>query len=281
MTLKELVQSALREDMPNGDVTTDSLALGPRPGRARLIAKEDLVLSGIQAFELTMQTMDPQCTIKWHFSDGDRVLDRQTICSIQGDLVQVLKAERVALNFLGHLTGIASFTRKFVDQVRHSSTKILDTRKTLPVYRELEKKAVVHGGGLNHRWNLSDAILVKENHIRVAGGISKAIERIRQYSQLPVEVEASTLAEVEQAVAMKVERILLDNMSNSDIKEALRHIPQGISTEASGNMTLDRVRSVADLGVHFISVGALTHSAPCADMSLLFEWDDTFSEEHV
>lgn len=272
MTLIDLIQAALREDMPKGDLTTDSLALIPRFGQAKLIAKEDLVLSGTLPFEQTMLALDPGARVQWHFKEGDLILNRQTICHITGDLIQILKAERVALNFIGHLSGIATLTRRFVDQVKHTDTRILDTRKTLPAFRELEKKAVVHGGGTNHRYGLSDAILIKENHITVAGGLAKAVERIRAHTKERIEVECSSLEDVHEAVRMKVERVLLDNMSNEMLSKALGILPDDILSEASGNMSLDRVRSVAELGVDFISVGAITHSAPAADISLLFDW---------
>lgn len=274
MTLLELIRAAIKEDMPHGDVTTESLALKPRPGRARLKAKEDLVLSGAMAFEQSMQALEPSCKIKWHFEEGDEILKNQIICTIEGDLVQILKAERVALNFLGHLAGIATHTRRFVKKVAGTSTKILDTRKTTPAFRELEKRAVVHGGGVNHRMNLSTAILIKDNHISVMGGITNAIKRVREHSALPVEVEARTLQEVQEAVSMNAQRILLDNMDNETLKQALTLIPAEVETEASGNMNLERVQSVAELGVNYISVGALTHSAPCADVSLIFQWEE-------
>jgi nicotinate-nucleotide pyrophosphorylase (carboxylating) len=274
MTLNELIRAAIKEDLPQGDVTTESLALKPRPGRARLKAKEDIVLSGAAAFEQTMQILEPSCRIKWHFEEGDEILKGQLICTIEGDLVQILKAERVALNFLGHLSGIATHTRRFVRETKGTATKILDTRKTTPGYRELEKKAVVHGGGTNHRMNLSDAIMIKDNHISIMGGLEKAVTRVREHSQLPIEVEARTLEEVKAAVAMNVHRILLDNMNNEVLAAALKLIPKEIQTEASGNMTVERINSVAQLGVHFISVGALTHSAPVADVSLIFAWEE-------
>lgn len=272
MTLHDLIRAALKEDMPRGDVTTESLALKPRWGFARLRAKEDIVLSGTLPFEHTVTTVEPNARIQWHFDEGEKILKNQIICTIEGDLIQVLKAERVALNFLGHLSGIATFTRKFVDAVKPHATVILDTRKTTPGYRELEKRAVVHGGGKNHRMNLSSAILIKDNHITVMGGLTKAVERVRQHSQLPIEVEARTLDEVKEASVLPVQRILLDNMPNDVLKQALKMLPAAIQTEASGNMTLDRVNSVAALGVDSISVGALTHSAPVADVSLLFDW---------
>lgn len=274
MTLNELIRAAIKEDMPTGDVTSESLALKPRLGRARLKAKEDIVLSGALAFEETMRAIEPNCKVKWHFEEGDSILNGQIICTLEGDLIQILKAERVALNFLGHLSGIATHTRRFVKETAGTKTKILDTRKTTPAFRDLEKRAVVHGGGVNHRMNLSTAILIKDNHISVMGGLKNAVQRVRDHSGLPIEVEARTLEEVKEAVEVKAQRILLDNMSNEVLKSALALIPADIETEASGNMSVDRIRSVAELGVHYISVGALTHSAPCADVSLVFQWED-------
>lgn len=273
MTLQDLIKAAIKEDMPKGDITTESLALLPRQGRARLIAKEDLVLSGTGPFEQAINALDPQGRVQWHFEEGQLALKKQILCTIHGDLIQILKAERIALNFLGHLSGIATLTRCFVQKISHTQTKILDTRKTLPGYRELEKRAVVHGGGLNHRFSLSEAIFVKDNHIAIMGGIKPAVERLRQHSDQPIEVEARTLQEVKDAVEVKVQRILLDNMNNEQLQQALPLIPSDIETEASGNMNLERITSVAELGVNFISVGALTHSAPSADVSLTFDWE--------
>lgn len=272
MTTHELIKAALKEDMPFGDITTESLAVKPKIGEAILKAKQDLVLSGSTAFEQTLLLLEPNVKIKWLFSEGDLIYKDQTICSIEGDLLQVLKAERVALNFLGLLSGIATLTRKFVVAVQGTRCKILDTRKTTPLFRELEKRAVVHGGGMNHRFNLSDAILIKDNHITLMGGITQAVTRTRQHTDLPIEVEASTLEQVKEAVGLRVDRILLDNMNNELLTEARKLIPDFVKTEASGNMNLERVGGVAAIGVDYISVGALTHSAPCADVSLLFDW---------
>jgi len=275
VTLFDLIRAAIQEDMPSGDLTTESLALRPRPGRARLVAKQDLVLSGAPAFEQTMLMLEPHVKIKWHFEEGQSILNKQNICTIQGDLIQILKAERVALNFLMHLSGIATYTNRFAKAVEKTQTRILDTRKTTPAYRDLEKKAVVHGGGYNHRQNLSSAILIKDNHITVMGGIRAAVERTRQHTDALIEVEASTLDQVRECVDLKVSRILLDNMNDELLSQSLNLIPEEIETEASGNMTLDRVGRVAMLGVDFISVGALTHSAPSADVSLLFDWENS------
>lgn len=273
MQLDDLIARAYQEDLPNGDMTTDNLGITDSTGRVRLIAKEDLVLAGLEVFDRCVRYIDPEAEIKWQFQDGDLVLDKQVICWIKGDLRKLLKAERVALNFLGHLSGIATLTRCYVQKTQGTSCKILDTRKTTPLFRELEKKAVVSGGAHNHRMNLSDATLLKENHIRAMGGIAQAIRALRsQVKQQPIEVECSNLQEVELAVRERVERILLDNMSDAEIHEAREKIPSFIQVEVSGNMTLDRIEKVAQLGVDFISVGALTHSAPCADLSLMFEW---------
>lgn len=272
MLLNDLIKAAIKEDMPTGDVTTDSLGLTPKTGKAVLKAKEDIVLSGLLPFESTITMLEPNVKIKWHFEEGHRILKGQNICSLEGDLIQILKGERVALNFLGHLSGIATYTRQFVDAVAGTKTKILDTRKTLPGYRDLEKKAVVHGGGFNHRMNLSTAILVKDNHIAIMGGIKNAVERIRKNSTLDIEVEAGTMDDVKIAVELNVRRILLDNMNTHSLTEARTLIPESIETEASGNMNLARVPEVARIGIDFISVGALTHSAPVADVSLQFDW---------
>ena len=274
MNISELIEIALQEDMPTGDLTTESLAVAPRDGRAKLIAKQDLVLSGTSVFERTVLALEPSAKLKWHFEDGDAILNQQILCTIQGDLIQILKAERVALNFLMHLSGIATLTSNFVKKAEPFKTQILDTRKTLPGYRELEKKAVAHGGGTNHRMNLSTAILIKDNHIAVMGGITAAVNRTRKNHDGPIEVEASTLDEVRECVSLGVQRILLDNMNNEMLIQALKLIPAEIQTEASGNMTVDRIASVSALGVNFISVGALTHSAPSADISLLFQWNE-------
>lgn len=275
MNLTDLIRAALTEDMPRGDLTTDSLGLAPRFGQARLIAKQDLTLSGTTPFEQTVETLDPTAKVQWHFREGQKVLNRQIVCHVTGDLMQILKGERVSLNFVGHLSGIATLTRRYVDEIAHTKAQILDTRKTLPGYRELEKKAVAHGGGTNHRYNLSDAILIKDNHIMVAGGLRQAVERIRANSLEKLEVECATLEDVDEALELRVDRILLDNMDNPTIGEAVKRaskVSPRVQTEASGNMNLSRVRSVAELGVDFISVGALTHSAPTADVSLLFDW---------
>jgi nicotinate-nucleotide pyrophosphorylase (carboxylating) len=272
MKRQDMILQAYAEDIPQSDVTTDGLGLGSRLGDARLVAKEDLVMSGMDLFSDCIRHIDPQVQLNWLFKDGDLILQKQNVCWIKGDLIKLLKAERVALNFLGRLSGIATLSRCFVQAVDGTGCRILDTRKTTPLFREYEKAAVRAGGGFNHRMNLSDAVLIKENHIRAAGSLTKAVRAIRQNTSLPIEVECSTLDEVDLALSEKVQRILLDNMSLLEMSKARARIPANVEIEASGNMTLDRVGEVAALGVDCISVGALTHSAPSADFSLLFEW---------
>ncbi|MBX3022163.1 MAG: carboxylating nicotinate-nucleotide diphosphorylase [Bdellovibrionales bacterium] len=270
----ELIAQAYAEDMPHGDMTTDNLGLNARIGRAKLLAKEDLVLAGRHLFQDCIHHIDKEAELQWLFKDGDLVLNQQAVCWIKGDLLKLLKAERVALNFLGRLSGVATLTRCFVQETRGTKCKILDTRKTTPLLRALEKQAVIAGGGHNHRMGLSDAILIKENHIRAAGSIAAAMSAIRGRTSAPIEIEVRTLNEVDMAVKERAARILLDNMSSSEMRQARARIPAFIQTEASGNMTVERIREVAEIGIDYISVGALTHSAPCADLSLMFEWQE-------
>jgi len=237
--------------------------------RARIIAKEDLVLFGQEVATEVFKQCSDQITSKWHFKDGDLPLKGQTVVTLKGPIGPLLKSERVALNFIGRLSGIATLTRCFANEVAHTSCKILDTRKTTPGFRFLEKKAVVAGGGFNHRMNLSDAVLIKENHIAAVGGLKAALERAKSQTRHSVEVEIRNLSELQVALGENVERLLLDNMNNQELAEALAYIPDHVIVEASGGMTLERVKSVAELGVDFISVGALTHSAPCVDLSFL------------
>ncbi len=268
-----MIRQSYAEDIPGADITTDNLGIKNVIGDAKLVAKEDMVLAGRAAFEACVKYIDPDMRLNWQFKDGDFVLNKQVICWLRGDLLKLLKAERVALNFLGRLSGIATLTRCFVQEVHGTRCKILDTRKTTPLWRALEKEAVRAGGGQNHRMHLSAAILIKENHIRAAGGVSKAIAAIRKNTSEPVEIECLSMDDVDQAVKSGVNRILLDNMTTEQTRAAKARIPASISVEASGNMRLERVREVAETGVDYISVGALTHSAPSADVSLLFEWN--------
>jgi len=267
VNIKDLVKLALQEDLVTGDVTTEAMSLGAKLGRARLLAKEDLILSGVEPFVEVWRQLDGNVSIKWQFEPGQFVLAKQTIALLQGPASSLLKGERTALNFMGHLSGIATLTRCFVQKVEHTGCKILDTRKTTPLLRALEKTAVRHGGGQNHRANLSERILIKDNHIQAAGDIKTAIARAKARGG-PIEVECATLEQIDDAVKAKVDWILLDNFDDEGLKAALARVPKSIQTEASGNMKLERVGRVAEMGVSAISVGALTHSAPVADISL-------------
>ncbi len=272
MTTQQLIENAFLEDRPNLDITTAHLDKKDSYGLAQLIAKQDLVLSGVKVFTDCLHHLDSELEITWHFKDGDEILNQQTVAQISGNLIQLIQAERVALNFLGLLSGIATQTSQFVKACEGTNTKILDTRKTIPLMRELSKQAVIDGGGVNHRMNLSDGVLIKENHIAIAGSIQECVRQISRHTDRPIEVETKNLKEVEEAVSAGAQRIMLDNMSLDRMGECLRLIPDTVETEASGNMTLERIADVAKLGVDFISVGALTHSAKNADFSLLFDW---------
>ncbi len=280
MILKEFINSALREDCPHVDVTTQALDIFQKMGSARLLAKEDIILSGRELFTQTVLHLDPKAQVQWSFEDGQMAYRDQVVAIIYGNLVSLLQTERVALNFLGHLSGIASLTYCFVKEVDGTQCQILDTRKTTPGYRSLEKRAVRHGGGCNHRLHLSETVLIKENHIDLAGGIYKAVQKVKEKKIHPIEVEVTSLFDAQEAVEAGATRLLLDNMSNGEMLECVRKIPAEITLEASGNMTIERVRSVADLGIHYISVGALTHSAPCADFSLQFDNYGGFDSYH-
>lgn len=276
LTPNDLIHQAFLEDRPHGDLTTLSLKIPERFGLARLVAKQDLVLAGRDLFEASLHYIDSQQEVSWNFEDGQNIMNQQTVAQIAGDWVSLIQAERVALNFLGFLSGIATQTRRFANAVQGTGIQILDTRKTLPLYREWSKRAVVLGGGTNHRMSLSDRILVKENHIRLSGGFKKTIEKIRQQTDVPIAIEATNLDEVRWATECNIPHILLDNMDNNTMKEALMLIPPETYVEASGNMSLERVKEIAKLGLKLngISIGALTHSVSNADFSLLFEWND-------
>ena len=271
--IDQFIEQAFKEDIPMGDITTQALGVPEKFGLAQLIAKQDLVLSGSELFKKSLNFINPELMSTWHFMDGDSIYKGQSICQIEGNLISLLKAERVALNFVGYLSGIATTTQKFVKACDGTNTKILDTRKTLPLYREFAKKAVIHGGGENHRMNLSVAAMIKENHVQISGDFKKCIETVRNSTDEFLEVEVTNIDELKTAIEFDIQRVMLDNMNNELMSECLKIIPAKIETEASGNMTLDRIQSVAKLGVDFISVGALTHSVQNADMSLLFDWN--------
>lgn len=267
-TLHKLVRLALAEDGAAGDVTTRRLF--PRAVRAKgaIMAKQPAVIAGLPVARAVFQAVDRSVRFRPLVRDGARVEPGTIVAALSGDGRSILTGERVALNFLQHLSGIATLTRRFVDAVQGTRALILDTRKTLPGLRLLEKEAVRLGGGRNHRMNLSDGILIKDNHLALAGDLVTAVRAAKRGTRLPVEVETTTLDEVRQAMDAGAEIILLDNMPVALIKEAVLLIGNRAGTEVSGGVQLHNVREIAATGVDAISIGALTHSAPAVDLSL-------------
>lgn len=269
-----LIRMALAEDVGAGDWTTLWTVGAEARGAAQVVAKQPVVVAGMEVAGRVFQAVDPGLEIIARRSDGMSARDGQTLLEVRGSLRSILTAERAALNFLGRLSGIATLTRAFVDAVGGTRARIVDTRKTTPGWRFLEKEAVRAGGGMNHRMGLYDMILVKDNHIAACGGIQAALEAVEARNErgLPVEVEVTSLRQLSEALKAPPDRILLDNMSVRDMTEAVHRIsslgPHRPEVEASGNVSLETVRAIAQTGVDLISVGALTHSAPAADLSL-------------
>jgi nicotinate-nucleotide pyrophosphorylase (carboxylating) len=269
----ELIDQALAEDVGDGDVTTRLLVPAEARGRAVLTQKAAGVLAGLRVAEAVFHRVDPSLRWHAHAPEGEWGEPGVRVAEVAGASRSILTAERVALNFLQRLSGIATLTARYVAAVDGTGASILDTRKTTPGLRVLEKQAVAAGGGVNHRFGLYDAILVKENHAALAGGVGEAtrLALARAPGGVTVEVECATLAEVQAAVAAGVARILLDNMAPAELREAVELAGGRAELEASGGITLDTVRAVAETGVDYISVGALTHSAPALDVSLLLD----------
>ena len=268
--VEKLIETALREDIGDGDITTSSIIRTPLRVTAHLIAKERLILAGIDVFHQVYKKLDSDLELVKHFEDGDEVNQGSLIGEISGEVAVILKGERVALNFLQRLSGIATLTHKFVEKVKSCPVKILDTRKTTPGWRALEKYAVKMGGGENHRLGLFDAVLIKDNHISAAGGIGEAVRRVKEHvpDGFKIEVETGNLQEVKEALDSGADTIMLDNMSVDMMKEAVSFINKNVLVEASGNTSLENIEEIAGTGVDFISIGALTHSAQAADISL-------------
>ncbi len=280
--IMEAIQRALDEDIGSGDVTSDSILPAEAGMHGQIIAKQAGVVAGLDVAQAVYKTVDPQ--IKFHFDAGEGacVTDHQTLATVSGPARSLLTAERTALNFLGRMSGIATLTRQFVDAVAGTQAVILDTRKTAPGLRLVDKLAVARGGGQNHRVGLYDMILIKDNHIDFAGSLEEAVRRARAaQSGLEIEVEARTLEHVETALKLRVERILLDNMSVETMAEAVRRTAGRARLEASGNVTLETVRRIAETGVDYISVGALTHSAKVFDVSFDYLSSPLPREEEV
>ena len=272
--ISHCIKRALAEDIGRGDVTTDSIVPAGASLRGRIIAKQDGIVAGLHVANEVFRVLDPNVTFAAQTEDGSRVTRGSILVELQGDARALLTGERTGLNFLGRMSGIATLTRQFVDAVASTGAIILDTRKTAPGLRTLDKLAVRLGGGQNHRTGLFDLVLIKDNHIDFAGSITAAVERVRaSRTALPIEVETRTLENVREALDLGVERILLDNMSPETMRAAVAIAKEAngrVKLEASGNVTLETVLEIAQTGVDYISVGALTHSPRVFDASL--EW---------
>ncbi|OGW53199.1 MAG: nicotinate-nucleotide diphosphorylase (carboxylating) [Nitrospirae bacterium RBG_19FT_COMBO_55_12] len=267
--LKNLIENALSEDIGPGDITTEATIPEDATSTAEMLAKQDLVLAGLDVAGEVFHYLDPRVQFTPLAKDGDKIKAGTVLARVSGKTRVLLTGERVALNFLQHLSGIATLTAKYVEKLKGLKVEVLDTRKTLPGLRHLEKHAVRMGGGKNHRMGLYDMVLIKDNHIKAAGGITKAVEAARKKAgQLKIEVETRNLEEAREALAAKVDIIMLDNMPVETMREAVNLIAGRTLVEASGNVTLDTIRTIAETGVNFISTGSITHSAPAADISM-------------
>jgi len=269
-TLREIIRKALEEDIGRQDITTAAILTGQESGKAVALAKSELTLAGLDVFRETFLFLDPSLSFSSRVRDGLPAAPGDTLAEITGCLASILSAERVALNLFQRMCGIATPTGRYVAAVSGTGAKILDTRKTVPGLRMLDKYAVKIGGGFNHRFGLDDGVLIKDNHIAAAGGIDQAVKRVR--GQVPhtlkLEVEVGSLDELAEALRAGADVIMLDNMSLEDMKAAVAAVRGRVPLEASGNVTLVRARQIAETGVDYISVGALTHSVTAADISL-------------
>lgn len=276
--LAKLVRAALAEDVGSGDLTTGALVSGALNAAGAVVAREGLVVSGLAVVVEVFRAVSGAIRAEVKCAEGDWVGPGQAVMELSGPAAALLTAERTALNLLQHLSGVATLTRRYVEAVAGTGVTILDTRKTLPGLRRLQKQAVEHGGGRNHRWGLFDAILIKDNHLATLAGalpdpVTAAVRRVRgRFPGRPVEVEADTLDQVRLAIAAGADTVLLDNMTLEDVRVAVGLAGERVKTEASGGVTLATVRSIAECGVDFISVGALTHSARAVDLGLDWRW---------
>ena len=270
LSIKKIIEKALLEDVGPGDVTSAATVPAGSMSAAEMLAKQDFVLAGLDVSLEVFHVLDAAVQFTRFAQDGERIKSGKVIARVSGSTQVLLAGERVALNLLQHMSGIATLTSKFVEQLRGLKAQVLDTRKTLPGLRQLEKYAVRMGGGVNHRFGLYDGVLIKDNHIKAAGSITKAVESARQKARnlLKIEVETKTLDEVREALAAKAEIIMLDNMPLDMMREAVQLINGQAPIEASGNVTFETIRAIAETGVDFISSGTLTHSAPAVDISM-------------
>ena len=270
MNADELILQALREDITSEDITTNSVMPHYRKGEVDLICKQDGVIAGLEVFRRVFELLDEGTEVIFYCKDGDTVKKGKKIGTVRGDIRVLLSGERTALNYLQRMSGIATYTREIADLLKGSSTKLLDTRKTTPGMRIFEKYAVKVGGGCNHRYNLSDGILLKDNHIGAAGGVREAVRMAKEYAPFvrKIEVEVENLDMLMEALEAGADIIMLDNMTLEDMKKAVELCSGKAETECSGNVTRENVARLVDIGVDYISSGALTHSAPILDLSL-------------
>ena len=266
----ELILSALREDITSEDITTNSVMREYQLGEVELICKQDGVIAGLDVFKRTFELLDSKTKVTFTKKDGDTVKNGDKIGVVRGDIRVLLSGERTALNYLQRMSGIATYTRSIADLLKGSKTKLLDTRKNTPNMRVFEKYAVKVGGGYNHRYNLSDGILLKDNHIGAAGGVKEAVQMAKEYAPFvrKIEIEVENIDMLKEALDAGADIIMLDNMSVEDMKEAVKLVSGKAETECSGNVTKENVERLVDIGVDYISSGALTHSSPILDLSL-------------
>ncbi|MBQ3498798.1 MAG: carboxylating nicotinate-nucleotide diphosphorylase [Clostridia bacterium] len=266
----DLILNALKEDITSEDISTNSVMPHYQLGEVELICKEDGVIAGLEIFKRVFKLLDADTEISFFVHDGDKVKNGQKIGLVRGDIRVLLSGERTALNYLQRMSGIATYTRTVADMLENTNTKLLDTRKTTPGMRIFEKYAVKVGGGCNHRFNLSDGILLKDNHIGAAGGIKEAVAMAKEYAPFvrKIEIEVENLEMVKEALEAGADIIMLDNMSVKDMKTAVELCSGKAETECSGNVTKENIARLTDIGVNYISSGALTHSAPILDLSL-------------
>lgn len=270
INVDDYILNTLKEDITSEDVSTNAVMPESKQGRADLICKQDGIVCGLDVFERTFKLLDETSRFEANFSDGDFVKKGDLIGVIYGDVKAILSGERTALNYLQRMSGIATMTREYSDELKDYKTVLLDTRKTTPNMRPFEKHAVRVGGGTNHRYNLSDGVLLKDNHIGAAGSVTNAIKMAKAYAPFvrKIEIETETLEQVAEALEAGADIIMLDNMDNETMKKAVEMIDGKAQTECSGNVTKQRLREIAEIGVDFVSCGALTHSAPIMDVSL-------------
>lgn len=270
LNVDNLILMALQEDISSEDVTTNAVMREAKKGTAQLICKQDGVIAGLDIFKRVFELLDETSEVVMYFKDGDTVKNGDLLAEVNGDIRALLSGERTALNYLQRMSGIATYTRSVAELLKGSKTKLLDTRKTTPNMRIFEKYAVKVGGGYNHRYNLSDGILIKDNHIGAAGGVKEAIQMAKEYAPFvrKIEVEVENLEMLQEALEAGADIIMLDNMSTEDMKKAVEIVAGRAETECSGNVTKENIQRIVDIGVDYVSSGALTHSAPILDVSL-------------